>query len=508
LTAAFEKGGKMGNGARSTAASVAMAGLPESLAPAPGLRRTPVSAAIVTRLVALSDAVMLLALASAWLFLGPLEKALDWRIAVLAIGLGALLGLNLLHLAGAYRLERLGSARRSLGTAMAGWTLTAAVLVTAVTLGGVPVRTVWREAAIWYPAGLMVLAASRLLLGVQIGRWRRNGKLGGPVAILGTGSIARRLLMHLKAHPMADIRIAGIYDDQIESSAAITSCLGHRIAGDLDDLIADIRRLDITTVIVAVPLSADLRLATALNKLSLVPVDVRVAPDVFGLQLGRFDVTHAGGITLLNAMDRPLRDWRWIAKEIEDRVLAAMILTLISPLLLFIALLIKLDSPGPVLFRQKRYGLNNRLIEVLKFRTMYHEARDDNAEQLTRRNDPRVTRVGAFLRRTSMDELPQFLNVLRGEMSIVGPRPHALAAKAGRLLYQDAVRYYDSRHRMKPGITGWAQVNGWRGETDTVEQIRKRVEHDLYYIENWSIRLDLKIIIRTVLGGFTGRHAY
>jgi exopolysaccharide biosynthesis polyprenyl glycosylphosphotransferase len=185
-----------------------------------------------------------------------------------------------------------------------------------------------------------------------------------------------------------------------------------------------------------------------------------------------------------------------------------MILTLISPLLLFIALLIRLDSPGPVLFRQKRYGLNNRLIEVLKFRTMYHEARDENAEQLTRRNDPRVTRVGAFLRRTSMDELPQFLNVLRGEMSIVGPRPHALAAKAGRLLYQDAVRYYDSRHRMKPGITGWAQVNGWRGETDTVEQIRKRVEHDLYYIENWSIRLDLKIIIRTVLGGFTGRHAY
>jgi len=181
---------------------------------------------------------------------------------------------------------------------------------------------------------------------------------------------------------------------------------------------------------------------------------------------------------------------------------------MISPLLLAIALLIKLDSPGPALFRQKRYGFNNRLIEVLKFRTMYADQSDANAEQLTRRNDPRVTRIGAFLRRTSLDELPQFINVVRGEMSIVGPRPHALSAKAGTLLYQEAIKYYDARHRMKPGITGWAQVNGWRGETDTVEQIKKRVEHDLYYIEHWSILLDLKIIARTILGGFTGHHAF
>jgi lipopolysaccharide/colanic/teichoic acid biosynthesis glycosyltransferase len=170
--------------------------------------------------------------------------------------------------------------------------------------------------------------------------------------------------------------------------------------------------------------------------------------------------------------------------------------------------MIKLDSPGPVLFRQKRYGFNNQLIEVFKFRSMYTHMTDHNAVQLTRRNDPRITKLGAFLRRTSLDELPQFINVVRGEMSIVGPRPHALSAKAGELLYQDAVKYYDARHRVKPGITGWAQINGWRGETDTVEQIRKRVEHDLYYIEHWSILLDLKIIVRTVVGGFTGTHAF
>jgi len=211
---------------------------------------------------------------------------------------------------------------------------------------------------------------------------------------------------------------------------------------------------------------------------------------------------------MLNVMDRPLRDWRAIAKEVEDRVLAALILIMISPILAAIAIAIRLETPGPVLFKQKRYGLNNQLIEVLKFRSMYANRSDANAEQLTRRNDPRVTRVGAFIRKTSLDELPQFFNVLRGEMSIVGPRPHATAAKAGTVLYQDAVRYYDARHRMKPGITGWAQVNGWRGETETIEQIERRVEHDLYYIENWSVALDLWIIVRTIFGGFMGRHAY
>jgi FlaA1/EpsC-like NDP-sugar epimerase len=195
-----------------------MAGLPESLAAASDVRRTPVSAVIVARLLALGDAVMLPAGAAAWLFLGPLERALDWRISVLAVCLGTLVGLNFLHLAGAYRFERLGHPWQSLAPALAGWTLTASILLAAATLAGAPVRTALREAAIWYPAGLMVLAAGRLLLWLQIGRWRRAGKLARPVAIVGTGSIARRLLMHLNAHPGADMRIVGIYDDQFESS--------------------------------------------------------------------------------------------------------------------------------------------------------------------------------------------------------------------------------------------------------------------------------------------------
>ncbi len=226
------------------------------------------------------------------------------------------------------------------------------------------------------------------------------------------------------------------------------------------------------------------------------------------MRAGACPVKQIDGIPLLQALDSPLRDWRGIAKIVEDRVLAAIILLLISPILAAIAIAIKIDSPGPALFRQKRYGFNNELIEVFKFRSMHHHTRDLNGEQLTRRNDPRITRVGAFIRRTSLDELPQFLNVLRGEMSIVGPRPHAMAAKAGGVLYPDAVRFYHARHRMKPGITGWAQVNGWRGETETVDQITKRVEHDLYYVDHWSVVFDLWIIIRTILGGFTGRHAF
>jgi Undecaprenyl-phosphate glucose phosphotransferase len=359
--------------------------------------------------------------------------------------------------------------------------------------------------AVWFASGSILLIGSRLVLWHQIRRWDDAGRLGEVVGIVGAGAVAQRLLRDLNAHH-TNLRIVGVYDDK--AAHLPSQCMGHPIRGTVDDLIADARRLGIDTVIVAIPLAEDRVLVDTLNRLCLVPVDVRLCPDAFGLRLGQVQVSHKGGHTFLNVVDRPLREGRWAIKALEDRVLGAAILALISPLMLAIAIAIKLDSRGPVFFRQKRYGYNNRLIEVWKFRTMFSDMTDANAEQLTRRDDPRITRLGGFLRRTSLDELPQFLNVMRGEMSIVGPRPHALAAKAGTRLYQDAVKYYDARHRVKPGITGWAQVNGWRGETDTVEQIVKRVEHDLYYIDHWSILLDFRIIIRTILGGFTGRHAF
>jgi len=181
---------------------------------------------------------------------------------------------------------------------------------------------------------------------------------------------------------------------------------------------------------------------------------------------------------------------------------------LAAPLMLAIAAIIKVDSPGPVFFKQKRYGFNNRLITVWKFRTMHWDRTDGDAEIQTTKNDPRVTRVGKFLRRTSLDEIPQLINVLLGDMSLVGPRPHAIATKAAGKLFEEVVEEYTARHRVKPGITGWAQVNGWRGETDTGEQIQQRVRHDLYYIDNWSIPFDLKILLLTAFVVLLRKNAY
>lgn len=195
-------------------------------------------------------------------------------------------------------------------------------------------------------------------------------------------------------------------------------------------------------------------------------------------------------------------------KRVFDLAGAALALVALAPVMALVALAIKLDSRGPVLFRQKRYGFNNELIEVLKFRSMYADQADAGARQLVSKGDARVTRVGRFIRKTSLDELPQLCNVLRGELSLVGPRPHALQAKAADALYHDVVDGYFARHKVKPGITGWAQVSGWRGETDTPEKIQKRVEHDLYYIDNWSVLFDLYILLRTPLALLSTNNAY
>jgi Undecaprenyl-phosphate glucose phosphotransferase len=462
-----------------------------------------ISESIVGRLMACYDAAVILSAGIAalqWDALG-----VDWRLGGLVVLLGSVIGINFLHLAGAHRFAQFGRLDQALARVLLGWLLTLSALFVATRLFDPVTAADGPWVAAWFAGGALLLGSSRLLLWRKMKQWEQAGRLGEVVAIVGAGPIAQRLLRDLNAHH-ANLRVVGVYDDKAPHLPA--QCMGHPIRGTVDDLIQDARRLSIDTVIVALPLAEDRLLVDTLNRLCLVPVDVRLCPDAFGLRLGQVQASHMGGHTFLNVVDRPLREGRWAIKALEDRVLGAVILATIAPVLLAIAIAIKLDSAGPVFFRQKRYGYNNRLIEVWKFRSMYTDMTDANAEQLTRRNDPRITRLGAFLRRTSLDELPQFLNVLRGEMSIVGPRPHALAAKAGNILYQEAVKYYDARHRVKPGITGWAQVNGWRGETDTVEQIVKRVEYDLYYIEHWSILLDLRIILRTILGGFTGHHAF
>lgn len=419
--------------------------------------------------------------------------------------LGALLAINVFYLSGLYEFETIVRPRIALRRLIAGWVGVASFLIALsfFTRTSEDYSRAW--SLIWFVTALSHLALLRWALHRQISAWIAQGRLYRNVAIVGTGREAIRLLQRLTKTADARTRVAGVFDDRSNTHPYYNAL---PTSGDLDVLIERIRTGAIDAVILALPWSEERRIAAILERLRILPVDVHLCPEPVELECGKPRFIQVGGMPMLNVSQRPLSDWNRAIKEVEDRVVAAAILFLIAPLLAIIAMLIKLDSRGPVLFRQKRYGYNNQLIEVFKFRTMYHDMRDINAEQLTRRNDPRITRVGAYLRKWSLDELPQFLNVLRGEMSVVGPRPHAVSAKAAGALYQDVVRDYASRHRVKPGITGWAQINGWRGETDTLHQIRKRVEHDVAYIENWSMWLDIKIILLTIVKGFGGKNAF
>jgi exopolysaccharide biosynthesis polyprenyl glycosylphosphotransferase len=256
-------------------------------------------------------------------------------------------------------------------------------------------------------------------------------------------------------------------------------------------------------VIFTLPITAEQRLLQMLRKLWILPAHTNK------LRFRPRSYSYIGDVPVLDVVDKPIADWDVVLKACFDRFVGAALLLAFSPLFLLIALAVKLDSRGPVFFRQKRYVFNNELIEVYKFRSMYVDQLDPKASRLVTRDDPRVTRVGKFIRKTSLDELPQLINVaIMGNLSLVGPRPHAVHAKAADRQYDEVVDGYFARHRVRPGITGWAQINGWRGETDTPEKIQRRVEHDLYYIENWSILFDLYIMAMTPFALARSDNAY
>ncbi len=467
---------------------------------------TPVSPRIVCGTVRILDVLVALFVAAFAYeaYLAGRSDTVDHYYLVAAIAV--LLQVNVFHIAGLYKFESLRDLGYQFRRLAVAWSVIFVLLITAAFLIKTSALYSRGWTVIWFASGFLGLLMVRIAVAAQIGRWRQRGRLARNVVIVGGGEHGRRLLRHLKQLPRADIEILGVFDDRADRVPDIIE--GYPKLGTTDDLLEFARRTRVDEVFVALPWSAEARLLEILKHLRTLPVDVRLGPDLIGFRLPQCSFDRVGLIPMVTVFSKPLSDWKLLTKEIENRVLAAAIFFLLLPLFLVLAMLIKLDSPGPVFFRQRRYGFNNQLIDVHKFRTMHYDQRDPDAERLTAPNDPRVTRVGRFLRRLSLDELPQFINVLKGEMSIVGPRPHALSAKAGGRLYEEAVEEYAARHRVKPGITGWAQINGWRGETDTVEKIQKRVEHDLYYIENWSIALDLKIILMTPLVLLKGSNAY
>jgi putative colanic acid biosynthesis UDP-glucose lipid carrier transferase len=258
-------------------------------------------------------------------------------------------------------------------------------------------------------------------------------------------------------------------------------------------------------VLLALPTDESAAVERILSRLKELPVAVKLCPGPAVLRVPTANMSRIGGIPLLDVYDQPVTGWNRVLKALEDRIGGVVLAIVMLPLMLLIALGVKLTSPGPVLFRQKRYGFNNNEITVLKFRTMFHGADEDRAVPQATRRDPRITPFGRFLRRTSLDELPQLWNVIKGEMSLVGPRPHAVPHNE---YYAEVIGNYLARHKMKPGITGWAQIHGFRGETTSPDLMKKRVEYDLYYIENWSILLDLKILLLTPFVGLVHRNAY
>ncbi|GJD52054.1 UDP-glucose:undecaprenyl-phosphate glucose-1-phosphate transferase [Methylobacterium crusticola] len=359
----------------------------------------------------------------------------------------------------------------------------------------------------FYAAGLGLLLAERLILALAVSAQMRRGRFDRRTAIVGGGEPAEALIRALEAQSDSGLRIVGVFDDRSDGRSADVVA-GYPKLGTVSDLVAYARRTKLDLIVFTLPISAEARILEMLAKLWVLPIDIRLSAHATKLRLRPRSYSYLGSVPVLDVFDKPIADWDVVVKGLFDRVVGCLMLVLFSPVMLGVALAVKLTSPGPVFFRQKRYGFNNELIEVYKFRSMYVDQGDAAAAKLVTKGDARVTRVGRIIRKTSLDELPQLLNVVKGDLSLVGPRPHALQAKAANTLYDQVVDGYFARHKVKPGLTGWAQVNGWRGETDTSEKIQRRVEHDLYYIENWSVFFDIQILATTPLALLKTENAY
>lgn len=404
-----------------------------------------------------------------------------------------LLAVIVFHKLEFYAAWRNSSLIREMRTVAVGWVTVWAILTLFffLTKSGTEFSRAW--AMLWFVIGLAGLLLVRVVLRQFLHWLRRRGYNQRTILILGRDPLMGDLATRLSKAPWMGFSVV--------EHVALTS--ENEVDGAA--LNAQIAEQGVDQVWIALPLKDELVVQAVIEAISLSPVEIRYVPDLFGFRLFNHSVSEVAGLPVINLSSTPMEGFNRIVKAIEDRALSSLILLMISPLLVFIAIGVKLSSPGPVFFRQRRNGWAGKPIDVLKFRSMVLHQETNGIVTQASKHDARITPFGAFLRRTSLDELPQFWNVLVGEMSIVGPRPHAeVHNEQYKLLVDD----YMLRHRVKPGITGWAQINGYRGETDTLDKMKKRVEYDLYYIENWSVWLDLKIIFLTIFKGFVNKNAY
>ena len=405
--------------------------------------------------------------------------------------------------AGVYQPYRFSSMRETFLSILSAWSICAAV-----TLGASFFLKISEDYSrivfgMWFLITPVVLVGWRWGFGGVLKKLRPHEMGKRKVIIIGATRSGIQLAHELKNRGRQNESLVGFYDDRSTDRIGAVD-LPAPLRGRIDDALELAKIHSVQEVYIALPMEAAKRIKHILNTFADANARVHVVPDFFTFDLMQSRLKNVGKVVTLSVYDSPFYGLTSLVKRIEDIVLASLILLMISPILVAVAIGVKLSSPGPIIFKQARYGLDGKSIRVWKFRSMKSMDNGAVVKQATK-GDPRITKFGAFIRRTSLDELPQFFNVITGQMSIVGPRPHAVAHNEE---YRGLIDKYMLRHHVKPGITGWAQINGLRGETETLDKMEKRVEFDLVYIQNWSLWLDLKIVFLTVFKGFVGKTAY
>jgi len=421
------------------------------------------------------------------------------QLTITASFIGALLSVIIFRRRGLYSPRRIDRWWDAVGKLIASWAIAFLAVVTIGFLVKISDTYSRGWAISWFVSGTASLIVVRVLISAVLKHPSVAPALVRRVAIVGSGEQARQTIQHLKNDN--HIEIVGTYASPLVPNNQ-SEPRSHQ--KQIRDLLENVQTKQIYDVILALHRNEEASLWAIAETLAEYPVSVYLAPEAFDLRNSHLKIEKIGSVTTTTLLSPPLVGWHRVIKGLEDRVLAAAFLLFFAPLFLFIAIAIKFESKGPVFFVQRRHGFNHEVIPVIKFRTM-SALEDGNSIVQATRDDDRTTRVGRFLRRSSLDELPQLLNVVKGQMSIVGPRPHAIAHNE---MYTTMIRSYSKRHTVKPGITGWAQINGYRGATPDPKMMEKRIEYDLFYIANWSLWLDIKIILLTPLRGLVHPNAY
>jgi putative colanic acid biosynthesis UDP-glucose lipid carrier transferase len=410
--------------------------------------------------------------------------------------------------AGVYSSWRASTASRMVFQTAAAWLVICTALVVFIFFAKVGEEFSRLVIGSWMLSSLILLCIWRLIFRQILNAMRVRGYNSRRAAIVGLNGSAVRMRNELTKHPELGIRFDGFFDqrsaERIFKDLAEEGLSNEALKGTVSELIELTKNNEYDLVFIALPLRAQKRIADILEMFGDTTASVLLIPDFLTYNILHARMGSVGNVQTLSIYETPILGFNDITKRLFDVVFSSLVLLLIAIPMLLIAAAVKFTSPGPAIFKQKRYGLDGKEILVWKFRSMSTQDNGDKVVQATK-GDARITKVGAFIRKTSLDELPQFINVLQGQMSVVGPRPHAVAHNEE---YRKLISYYMLRHKVKPGITGWAQINGYRGETDTLDKMEGRVDFDLNYIRNWSIWLDIKIVVLTVFKGFIGRHVH